>query len=117
MEGEWWRIITSMFLHVGILHFIINMFALYYLGMTVEKTFGSIRFLIIYFTSGIGGGLGSFMFSQSVADGASGALFGLFGELLFFTIIYQQLFILIMGVKHLFMLFICLIFMCLVLYI
>src|SRR5690625_5554904 len=60
--------------------------------MTVEKTFGSIRFLIIYFTSGIGGGLASFMFSQSVAAGASGALFGLFGALLFFTIIYKQLF-------------------------
>src|SRR5690625_3245219 len=65
--------------------------------MTVEKTFGSIRFLIIYFTSGIGGGLASFMFSQSVAAGASGALFGLFGALLFFTIIYKQLFFRTMG--------------------
>src|SRR5690625_5355200 len=86
-----------MFLHVGILHFIINMFVLYYLGMTVEKTFGSIRFLIIYFTSGIGGGLASFMFSQSVAAGASGALFGLFGALLFFTFIYKLLFFRTIG--------------------
>lgn len=97
LEGEWWRIISSMFLHIGIIHLMLNMVALYYLGITVERTFGSIRFFIIYFISGIGGGLASFAFNEHVAAGASGALFGLFGALLFFTIIYKQLFFQTMG--------------------
>src|SRR5690625_3297030 len=85
MEGEWWRIISSMFLHIGIFHVMLNMIALYYLGTAVERTFGPVRFFIIYFMSGIGGGLASFAFNEQVAAGASGALFGLFGALLFFT--------------------------------
>lgn len=97
VEGEWWRIVSSMFLHIGALHLFMNMLALYYLGTAVERIFGTTRFVIIYFLAGIGGGLTSFAFNVHVAAGASGALFGLFGALLFFGIIYKQLFFQTMG--------------------
>lgn len=97
IEGEWWRIITSMFLHIGFLHLFMNMLAVYYLGTIVERIFGSSRFLIIYFLAGIGGGLASFAFSMNVSAGASGALFGLFGALLYFGVNYKQIFLQTMG--------------------
>lgn len=97
MDGQWWRILSSMFLHIGFLHLFMNMLALYYLGTTVEKIYGSWRFLIIYFLSGIGGGLASFALTTNVSAGASGALFGLFGALLFFGVIYKKLFFQTMG--------------------
>jgi len=97
MEGEWWRIVSSMFLHIGALHLFMNMLALYYLGTAVERIFGTGRFIVIYFLAGIGGGLTSFAFNENVAAGASGALFGLFGALLFFGMIYKQLFMQTMG--------------------
>lgn len=97
LNGEWWRIVSSMFLHIGFLHLFMNMVALYYLGMAVERMYGSVRFLIIYFLAGIGGGLTSFAFNINVAAGASGALFGLFGALLFFGVLYKRLFFQTMG--------------------
>lgn len=97
IDGEWWRIISSMFLHIGFLHLLMNMIALYYLGTAVERIYGSIRFFIIYFLAGIGGGLTSFAFNVHVAAGASGALFGLFGALLFFGVMYKRLFLQTMG--------------------
>lgn len=97
MDGQWWRIISSMFLHIGFLHLFMNMIAVYYLGTTIEKIFGSIRFGIIYMLSGIGGGLASFAFTSHVSAGASGALFGLFGALLFFGLSYKRLFFQTMG--------------------
>src|SRR5699024_10069042 len=48
LDGEWWRIISSMFLHIGLLHMVMNMIALYFLGTIVERIFGSGRFLFIY---------------------------------------------------------------------
>lgn len=97
LEGEWWRIATSMFLHIGFLHLLMNMVALYYLGTVVERIFGSLRFVYIYFLAGIAGGLTSFAFNISVAAGASGAIFGLLGALLFFGTIYRDLFKQTMG--------------------
>ncbi|MEI3606819.1 rhomboid family intramembrane serine protease [Pseudogracilibacillus sp. SE30717A] len=97
IHGEWWRIVTSMFLHIGPFHLFMNIIALYYLGMTVERIFGSVRFIIIYFLAGVGGGLASFAFNSHVSAGASGALFGLFGALLFFGFIYKKLFLQTMG--------------------
>ncbi|WP_042223452.1 rhomboid family protein [Oceanobacillus manasiensis] len=97
IAGEWWRIISSMFLHIGVLHLMMNMLAVYYLGSTVERIYGSIRFIIIYFLAGIGGGIASFAFSFNVSAGASGALFGLFGALLFFGLIYKKIFFQTMG--------------------
>lgn len=97
LDGEWWRILSSMFLHIGVFHLLMNMLALYYLGTTVERIYGSARLLFIYFLAGIGGGIVSFAFSVNVSAGASGALFGLFGALLFFGLIHQKVFLQTMG--------------------
>lgn len=97
MDNEWWRIIASMFLHIGWAHIAMNMIAIYFLGSIVERIYGSIRFLIIYFLAGIGGGLASFLFPENISAGASGAIFGLFGALLFFGVIYKKIFFQTMG--------------------
>ncbi|MGM8213501.1 rhomboid family intramembrane serine protease, partial [Virgibacillus sp. W0430] len=97
MDGEWWRIVTSMFLHIGLLHLVMNMIAVYYLGTIVERIYGSFRFIFIYFLAGIGGGLASFIVTTNVSAGASGALFGLFGALLFFGVVYKKIFFQTMG--------------------
>lgn len=97
MEGEWWRVITSMFLHIGLIHLLMNMIALYYLGTIVERIYGSLRFIYIYFLAGIAGGMTSFAFNYSIAAGASGAIFGLLGALLFFGSVYRDLFKQTMG--------------------
>lgn len=101
-DGEWWRLVSSMFLHIGFLHLMMNMLAIYYLGIAVEKIYGSARFLFIYFIAGIGGSVASFAFSTSVSAGASGAIFGLFGALLYFGIIHKRLFFQTMGSSILF---------------
>src|SRR5699024_11759336 len=103
IDGEWWRIISSMFLHIGMLHLMMNMLALYYLGTAVERIYGSWRFFIIYMLAGIGGSLASFAFTINVSAGASGAIFGLFGALLFFGLIHKKLFFQTMGKSLLFL--------------
>lgn len=85
MSGEWWSLVTSMFLHSGIMHITCNMISLYYLGVMCEKIFGSLRFLLLYFLSGLAGNI-VFVIANiatgsvyASAVGASGAIFGLFG--------------------------------------
>src|SRR5699024_1398762 len=97
IDNEWWRILTSMFLHIGWAHIAMNMIALYFLGSIVERIYGAKRFLAIYFLAGIGGGLASFLFPENISAGASGAIFGLFGALLFFGVIYKKIFFQTMG--------------------
>lgn len=81
--GEWWRLFTSMFLHFGILHVGLNMWALYTQGKFAERIFGSARFLAIYVVAGLSGSLVSFLWHPIVnGAGASGAIFGLLGALL-----------------------------------
>lgn len=104
LEGEWWRFITPMFLHIGFLHLFMNTLALYYLGTVVERIFGNIRFLMIYLIAGFGGTLASFLFSTSISAGASGAIFGCFGALLYFGLIYPKLFFRTMGLNIIFVL-------------
>ncbi|MFP7297636.1 rhomboid family intramembrane serine protease [Neobacillus niacini] len=96
-EGEWWRFITPIFLHIGFLHLAMNTLALYFLGPAVEKIFGNIRFLFIYLFAGISGVIASFIFSPNISAGASGAIFGCFGALLYFALIYPKLFFRTMG--------------------
>ncbi|WP_027963440.1 rhomboid family protein [Halalkalibacillus halophilus] len=96
-SGEWWRIGSSMFLHIGVFHLFMNMLALFFLGEVNERIYGSKRFLGIYFTAGIFGGVASFATNNAVAAGASGAIFGLFGALLFFGLHYKELFFKTMG--------------------
>ncbi|MCZ0704059.1 rhomboid protease GluP [Natronobacillus azotifigens] len=96
-EGEWWRIIKSMFLHIGLLHLIMNMLALHILGCIVEQMYRATRFLFIYFSAGIMGGLASFAFNNQVSAGASAAIFGLLGALLYFGTQYKQTFLQTIG--------------------
>lgn len=76
---EYWRFLTPIFLHIGWLHFSVNMVTLYFLGIQVEKIYGHWRYLLIYLLSGIAGNVASFTFNGTTSAGASGALFGLFG--------------------------------------
>lgn len=82
LEGDWWRLLTAMFLHGGTTHLLMNMFSLYIVGRGAEIYFDTKSYLSIYFFSGIIGGLVSlYMHPVSVGVGASGAIFGLFGAL------------------------------------
>ncbi|MBN1265804.1 MAG: rhomboid family intramembrane serine protease [Anaerolineales bacterium] len=80
-SGQWWRFITPVFIHGGLLHFGVNMYSLYIIGPAVERFFKSKRFLFVYLLSGIGGVVLSFALSDSLSVGASGAIFGLIGAL------------------------------------
>jgi rhomboid protease GluP len=96
-SGEWFRLITPIFIHAGLLHLLLNSYALWVVGTQVEKLYGSARFLLIYLLSGIGGVAGSYfgqIFLQKPYDlpsvGASGAIFGLFGVLAVFGFRYRR---------------------------
>ncbi|GAB7386737.1 rhomboid protease YqgP [Bacillaceae bacterium] len=97
LEGEWWRFLTPVFLHIGFAHLLFNSFALYALGAVVERIYGSFRFLVIYFLSGVSGNVASFLFTPNISAGASGAIFGCFGALLYFGTQHRNLFSRTMG--------------------
>lgn len=77
-QGEWWRLIAPMFIHIGFTHILVNSITLYYLGTQMEILYGSLRFALIYLLSGLMGNLMSFAFNDSISAGASTSLFGLF---------------------------------------
>ena len=83
-DGDWYRLVTAMFLHASLLHLAFNMLALYWLGTIVEHALGSWRFLLLYFVSGIAGSAGALVLSNptAVTVGASGAIYGIMGALL-----------------------------------
>ena len=87
-EGEAWRLVTSAFLHSGLVHLALNMISLYFLGSFAEVSFGRSRFLALYFISGIAGGLAYLYFGSfnAPAVGASGAIFGVLGGVFGFAI-------------------------------
>ena len=88
--GEYYRLITGMFLHGSIMHLFFNVYALYVIGSQIENYFGRIKYLIIYLFSGLMGALFSMIFGGSAASiGASGAIFGLMGSLLYFGYHYR----------------------------
>jgi membrane associated rhomboid family serine protease len=81
--GDWWRLITSAFLHASLLHIAFNMYFLWFVGSAVEQALGRGRFLLIYFISALAGSAGALVFTPNTATvGASGALFGLLGAAL-----------------------------------
>lgn len=83
LSGEWWRLVTYMFLHGGILHIAFNMWCLWDLGALSESLYGRWTYAAIYFITGIGGGLGSIIWNPGAFTvGASGAIFGLAGALI-----------------------------------
>ncbi len=85
VNGEWWRLLSSMFLHIGIVHLLFNMWVLWQAGPLVERLFGNTAFLVLYVLSGLAGSLASLArTSLVVSAGASGAIFGVYGALLGF---------------------------------
>jgi rhomboid protease GluP len=82
--GEWWRLITAMFVHYGLLHLALNMWALFQIGHFVERLLGRALFTLAYFASGIIGSLGTIVWhgDKVWSAGASGAVFGVYGMLL-----------------------------------
>jgi rhomboid protease GluP len=84
-DGEYYRLFTSMFLHLNLTHILFNGYALYVLGRDVESLFGTARFAVIYFLGGLSGSLASFIFTDAPSVGASGAIFAIFGaEMVYF---------------------------------
>jgi rhomboid protease GluP len=82
LNGEWWRVFTSQFLHVGLIHLGANMYALYNIGSSLENLTGRWRFLILYLCAGVAGNALSLWWHRDApvpGAGASGAVFGLFG--------------------------------------
>lgn len=82
--GQIYRLITSTFLHVSIFHLLFNMYALFIIGNQLEMYIGKFKFLCVYIISAISGSLLSCIFTQGLSVGASGAIFGLLGSLLYF---------------------------------
>ena len=88
VAGEIWRLVTPVFIHVGLWHIFVNMYSLYALGPAVERLFSSQRMLVLYLLSGISGIVLSLAMSPNASVGASGAIFGLLGAL--GTFIYRH---------------------------
>jgi len=86
-DGEWWRLITSAFMHYGPFHLLINMYGLYFAGTLLERAIGHWRFLLLYLASGLAGSAGALAYDalfqrpNALTLGASGALFGILGAL------------------------------------
>ncbi len=96
LGGEWFRLVTPIFIHIGLLHIASNSYALWIIGPLVERLYGSARFILIYLLSGIGGVVGSLIWQLAInkpdgpSAGASGAIFGLFGLLAVFGYKYRN---------------------------
>ena len=85
-DGQWWRLATALFLHFGVVHLALNMWALWDVGRLVERLLGWPWFVLLYLASGVIGNLLSLVLhgNQAVSGGASGAIFSLYGALLVF---------------------------------
>ncbi len=96
-QGEYWRLFSAMFLHIGVTHFLFNAWALYSLGRDIESFYGSLRFIVIYVLSGLFGGLAYYLLGAPqtavvISAGASGAIFGIIGAELAFWLRNRLLF-------------------------
>jgi membrane associated rhomboid family serine protease len=90
-QHQYWRLVTCIFIHIGIIHLLMNNYALWIIGQEIERIYGSARFVILYLATGIVGSVGSFVFSpQATSAGASGAIFGLFGVMAAFAFRYRK---------------------------
>jgi len=91
-DGEFWRFITPIFLHIGFAHLFVNMYSLYAIGPAVERFFGTARFVITYLLAGVSGVIFSLALSPYPSAGASGAIFGILGALAAFLYRHRGLF-------------------------
>ena len=87
--GEYYRIITAAFVHANLIHLVCNMYSLYIIGKQVETYLGRFKFTVIYLISAILGSLMSITFNPGYSVGASGAIFGLMGSLVYFGYHYR----------------------------
>ena len=98
-QGQVWRLVTAMFLHGNFSHIAFNMLALYIWGRHIETLYGRWRFAVIYMLAGIMSITASFAFTAAPSLGASGAIYGMFGALLYFRKYDKALFNKIFGVQ------------------
>ena len=91
-EGDWWRLFTASFIHIGFFHIMFNMYFLYNIGPIFERLYGSVGFLIIYLVCGIFGNLVSYAFGDvyTVSAGASTSLYGLLGIAIGMMLVYRE---------------------------
>ena len=83
LDGEWWRLIANCFLHIGIFHLLMNMYALLYIGVLLEPHLGRTRFILAYLLTGITASIASLWWNDlTISAGASGAIFGMYGVFL-----------------------------------
>lgn len=83
LDGQWWRVLTCMFVHIGIVHLALNMWALWEIGVLAEHLYGPRTFLVVYLLSGLAGSIASLARNPMVVSaGASGAIFGIAGALI-----------------------------------
>lgn len=83
-DGQWWRLISSQYIHLNMMHMLFNGYGLYVLGPILEKAYGAKRFFAIYMLSGTLGALASLWFTSGASGGASGAIYGLVGGIFVF---------------------------------
>ena len=90
-QQQYWRLITSIFIHIGFIHLFLNNYALWIIGQEIEQIYGSARFVALYLATGIVGSVGSYVFNpEATSAGASGAIFGLFGIMATFAFKYRK---------------------------
>ncbi len=90
-DGEWYRLVTCMFVHFGIRHVANNMLILFFLGDNLERALGHVKYVILYLLSGLGGSVCSLLYmartgDYAVSGGASGAIFGVIGALIYIVV-------------------------------
>ena len=90
--GEWWRLLSSMFLHAGLIHLGLNSYVLWIFGVEIERQIGRLETLAVFLVTGVFAGATSFAFAQGfrVAVGASGAIFGLVGAFIAYNYLRRQ---------------------------
>ena len=90
-QHEYWRFITSIFIHIGFLHLLFNNYALMIIGQEIERIYGSARFVILYIVTGLVSSMASYYFNpEATSAGASGSIFGLFGVMATFAFKYRK---------------------------
>jgi rhomboid protease GluP len=87
-SGQWWRLVTSIFLHIGLFHLLLNGWALYQLGSLYERWMGPRTMALTFMVSGIAGSLASVVWTRGLSAGASGAIFGVLGALI--SVLWQR---------------------------
>src|SRR5947209_5146456 len=93
LAGQYWRLVTPIFLHANLLHVGLNMLNFFILGIFIERLFGHLRFLLVYLVTGVISVIASFYFApQEVSVGASGAIFGLVGAYSVFVLMHRRAF-------------------------